>query len=106
MLQRLDGVPRLMAGLLYVAGLRVLECCRLRVQDIDFATNQIVVRGGKGDKDRVTMLPAVAKADLARHLHAVRAEHQSDLAAGAGWVELPMALARKYPNAGREWVWQ
>jgi integron integrase len=105
-LQRLDGVPRLMACLLYGAGLRVLECCRLRVQDIDFATNQIVVRGGKGDKDRVTMLPAVAKADLAQHLYAVRAQHQSDLAAGAGWVELPMALARKYPNAGREWVWQ
>jgi len=102
MLQRLDGVPRLMAGLLYGAGLRVLECCRLRVQDIDFATNQIVVRGGKGDKDRVTMLPAVAKADLAQHLRAVRTQHQSDLAAGAGWVELPTALARKYPNAGRE----
>jgi integron integrase len=106
MLQRLDGVPRLMAGLLYGAGLRVLECCRLRVQDIDFATNQIVVRGGKVDKDRVTMLPAVAKADLAHHLRAVRAQHQSDFAAGAGWVELPTALARKYPNAGRECVWQ
>jgi site-specific recombinase XerD len=95
MLQRLDGVPRLMAGLVYGAGLRVLECCRPRVQDIDFATNQIVVRGGKGDKDRVTMLPAVAKADLARHLHAVRAQHQADLAAGAEWVELPTSLARK-----------
>jgi len=106
MLQRLDGVPRLMACLLYGAGLRVLECCRLRVQDVDFAANQIVVRGGKGDKDRVTMLPAVAKADLARNLQAVRAQHQRDLTAGAGWVELPMALARKYPNAGREWVWQ
>jgi len=105
-LERLDGAPRLMACLLYGAGLRVLECCRLRVQDIDFATNQIVVRGGKGDKDRVTMLPAVAKADLAQHLRAVRAQHQSDLAAGAGWVELPTALARKYPNADREWVWQ
>jgi integrase len=85
-LQRLDGVPSLMACLLYGAGLRVLECCRLRVQDIDFATHQILVRGGKGDKDRVTMLPAVAKADLAGHLRAVRAQHQSDLAAGAGWV--------------------
>jgi len=106
MLQRLDGVPRLMACLLYGAGLRVLECCRLRVQDVDFASNQIVVRGGKGDKDRVTMLPAVTKADLAQHLRAVRAQHQSDLAAGTGWVELPTALARKYPNAGNEWVWQ
>ena len=100
------GAPRLMACLLYGAGLRVLECCRLRVQDIDFATNQIVVRGGKGDKDRVTMLPATAKADLMRHLEAVHAQHHRDLAAGAGWVELPTALSRKYPNAGREWVWQ
>ena len=104
--QWLDGVPRLMAFLLYGAGLRVLECCRLRVQDIDFATNQIVVRGGKGDKDRVTMLPGIAKANLSRHLDVVRAQHQRDLAAGAGWVELPTALLKKHPNAGREWVWQ
>ena len=102
----LDGVPRRMAWLLYGAGLRVLECCRLRVQDIDFTTNQIVVRGGKGDKDRVTMLPAAAKADLARHLEAVHAQHHSDLAAGAGWIELPTALLSKYANAVREWVWQ
>ena len=105
-LVRLDGVSRLMASLLYGAGLRVLECCRIRVQDVDFAANQIVVRGGKGDKDRVTMLPAVIKADLGRHLQAVRAQHQGDIAAGAGSVELPTALARKYPNAGREWAWQ
>ena len=105
-LRPLTGVPRLMASLLYGSGLRLLECCRLRVQDIDFARNQIVVRGVKGDKDRVTMLPGVVKADLARHLEAVRAQHQSDLRRGGGWVELPTALARKYPNAGREWVWQ
>jgi integron integrase len=105
-LQRLEGAPRLMACLLYGAGLRVLECCRLRVQDVDFTANQIAVRGGKGDKDRVTMLPAVAKADLARHLAAARAQHHDDLAANAGWVALPTALLRKYPNAGREWVWQ
>jgi integron integrase len=105
-LQRLEGVPRLMACLLYGAGLRVLECCRLRIQDVDFAMNQIVVRGGKGDKDRVTMLPAVAKADLDRHLETVRVQHQDDLAVGAGWVELPTALLRKYPHAGREWAWQ
>jgi integron integrase len=104
--QRLEGAPRLMACLLYGAGLRVLECCRLRVQDVDFATNQILVRGGKGDKDRTTMLPAVAKPDLVRHLAGVRAQHQGDLIAGAGWVELPTALNRKYPHAGREWVWQ
>jgi integron integrase len=105
-LQRLQGVPRLMACLLYGAGLRVLECCRLRVQDVDFATNQIVIRSGKGDKDRVTMLPAIARADLTQHLEAVRAQHHDDLAVGAGWVELPTALLRKYPNAGREWAWQ
>ena len=105
-LQRLDGVPRLMACLLYGAGLRVLECCRLRVQDVDFAANQIAVRGGKGDKDRVTMLPAVVKADLAAHLEGVRAQHRGDLGVGAGWVELPTALARKYPNAAQEWTWQ
>jgi integron integrase len=105
-LQRLDGAPRLMACLLYGAGLRVLECCRLRVQDVDFATNQIVVRGGKGDKDRVTMLPAMAKLGLVRHLEDVRAQHEADLVMGAGWVELPTALLRKYPNAGREWAWQ
>ena len=64
------------------------------------------MRGGKGDKDRVTMLPAVAKADLAAHLEGVRAQHQGDLGAGAGWVELPTALARKYPNAAQEWAWQ
>ena len=104
-LQGLHGVPRLMACLLYGAALRVLECCRLRVQDVDFTANQIVVRGCKGDKDRVTMLPAIAKADLAPHLQTVRAQHEDDLARGAGWVELPTALLRKYPNAGREWVW-
>jgi integron integrase len=105
-LQGLDGVPRLMAYLLYGAGLRVLECCQLRVQDIDFTTNQIVVRGGKGDKDRVTMIPGIVKAALLQHLELVRAQHHHDLAAGAGWVELPTALHKKYPNAGREWAWQ
>jgi integron integrase len=105
-IERLAGPPRLMACLLYGAGLRVLECCRLRIQDVDFGSNQIVVRAGKGDKDRTTMLPAVAKADIARHLGRVRDQHERDLAAGAGWVELPNALARKYPHAGRQWVWQ
>jgi integrase len=83
-----------------------LECCRLRIQDVDLATNQLLVRGGKGDKDRMTMVPAMAKTELVRHLAGVRTQHHEDLAAGAGWVELPMALARKYPHAGREWVWQ
>ena len=105
-LQRLDGVPRLMAILLYGAGLRLLECCRLRVKDVDFSTNQILIRDGKGRKDRVTMLPAAVKAALAAHVARGREQHQADLRRGAGWVELPGALARKYPNAGREWGWQ
>jgi integrase len=92
-LRRLEGAPRIMAFLLYGAGLRLLECCRLRVQDVDFGSNQIVVRSGKGDKDRVTMLPAAVKPDLARHLERVREQHRRDLETGAGWVELPTALA-------------
>jgi integron integrase len=105
-LRPLRGAPRLMAFLLYGSGLRVLECCRLRVQDVDFGANQIVVRGAKGDKDRVTVLPSMIKRALAQHLETVREQHQCDLRSGAGWVELPTALAREYPNAGREWVWQ
>jgi len=105
-IQGLHGAPRLMAVLLYGAGLRLLECARLRVKDVDFATNQIIVRSGKGDKDRVTMLPAAVKTGLATHLQSVRLQHEVDLRQGAGWVELPWALARKYPNAGREWAWQ
>jgi integron integrase len=105
-LHQLTGVPRIMALLLYGAGLRLLECCRLRVKDVDFATNQIVIRDGKGRKDRVTMLPAAVKTPLMTHLGHVRTQHQADLRRGAGWVELPGALLRKYPNAGREWPWQ
>ena len=105
-LQRLDGVPRLMAVLLYGAGLRLLECCRLRVKDVDFATNQILIRDGKGHKDRVTMLPASVKSVLSAHIERVREQHQADVRHGAGWVELPGALTRKYPNAGRDWGWQ
>jgi integron integrase len=105
-LQRLDGVPRLMAVLLYGAGLRLLECCRLRVKDVDFATNQLAIRDGKGHKDRATMLPTAVKADLHAHLERVRRQHEDDLRHGAGWVELPGALLRKYPNAGRAWGWQ
>jgi len=104
-LQRLDGVPRLMAILLYGAGLRLLECCRLRVKDVDFATNQIAIRDGKGRKDRVTMLPAAVKTELAGHIQRVREQHHTDIRQGGGWVELPGALARKYPNAGRDWGW-
>ena len=105
-LQRLNGVPRIMALLLYGAGLRLLECCRLRVKDVDFAANQIVIRDGKGRKDRVTMIPAAVRTLLVQHIDQVRAQHEADLRRGAGWVELPGALLRKYPHAGREWAWQ
>src|SRR5512145_382866 len=91
-LQRLDGVPRLMALLLYGAGLRLLECCRLRVKDVDFARNQILIRDGKGGKDRVTMLPRAVRESLARHLARVRQQYDLDVRHGAGWVELPWAL--------------
>ncbi|MBI5709902.1 MAG: integron integrase [Candidatus Eisenbacteria bacterium] len=102
----LDGVPRLVATLLYGSGLRLLEGLRLRVKDVDFGANEIVVRAGKGDRDRRTMLPASVKAELSRHLQPVRVQHGDDLLHGAGWIELPGALARKYPAAGREWAWQ
>jgi integron integrase len=102
----LDGPVRLLALLLYGSGLRLLEALRLRVKDVDFARNQITVRGGKGDRDRVTMLPAAVSIDLTKHLETVHEQHEADLRAGAGWVELPWALARKYPHAGREWGWQ
>jgi integron integrase len=105
-LDQLHGTRRLMVLLLYGSGLRLMECVRLRVQDVDFETNQITVRSGKGDKDRVTVLPAVAKDELRRHLQRVQRLHRRDVANDAGWVELPTALARKYPNAGREWAWQ
>ena len=105
-IRQLRGVHRLMAILLYGAGLRLLEAARMRVKDVDFARNQIMVRGGKGDKDRATPLPSVVIADLAKHLEGVKRQHDADLRHGAGWVELPWALARKYPNAGREWAWQ
>ena len=105
-IRRIGGSPRLMALLLYGAGLRLLGCARLRVKDVDFGRSQLVIRGGKGDKDRVAPLPAVVAADLARHLEAVKRQHEEDLQRGAGWVELPGALARKYPHAGREWAWQ
>ncbi len=106
MLDGLVGTQRLMALLMYGAGLRLLECCRLRVKDIDFATNQIIVRCGKGSLDRVALLPQVARSDLACQLEVVRRQHARDLKQNAGWVELPDALARKYPAAGREWHWQ
>jgi integron integrase len=105
-IEQLDGVAWLMVGLLYGAGLRLLECMQLRVKDLDFARNEIVVRQGKGGRDRRTMLPAGLRAPLRTHIEEVRSQHSRDVRRGAGWVELPYALARKYPNAGREWGWQ
>ena len=105
-LEQLDGAPQLVAGLLYGSGLRLLEGLRLRAKDIDFGGNEITVRGGKGDRDRRTMMPGSLKERLETHLQTARRQHDQDLARGAGWVELPGALARKYPNAGREWPWQ
>jgi integron integrase len=105
-LSALDGDRRLAATLLYGAGLRLLECLRLRVKDVDFARAQLVVRSGKGDRDRVTVLPQACQAALRHHLERVRAQHERDLRRGAGWTELPYAFARKAAGAGREWPWQ
>jgi integron integrase len=105
-LSHLKGDRWLMASLMYGAGLRLMECLRLRVQNIDFAANQITVRDGKGFKDRITMMPEVAKGQLLRHLKNIKRIHECDLAEGYGRVQMPYALARKYPNAGQEWIWQ
>jgi integron integrase len=94
------------ARLLYGTGLRVMEALRLRVKDVDFGAGQIVVREGKGFKDRVTMLPESLRASLGEQLERARAWHNLDLAEGRGRVHLPFALARKYPKADREWCWQ
>lgn len=83
-----------------------MECCRLRVKDIDFSRNEIVIRAGKGDKDRHTMLPASIKEPLFKQIEVNPSQHQEDLRKGFGRVALPNALERKYPNAGRDWAWQ
>jgi integrase len=105
-LRHLEGAKWLMASLLYGAGLRLLECLRLRVKDVDFAYLQINVRDGKGMKDRVTMLPMKLVEPLQRQLAKVRQLHERDLREGFGETHLPFALARKYPKAGRAWAWQ
>jgi len=106
LLGRISGTPKLAALLLYGGGLRLLEASRLRVKDIEFGANQLTIRNGKGQKDRVTMLPASAKESLFNHLEQVRRIHREDLNHGFSRVYLPDALARKYPNADREWGWQ
>jgi integron integrase len=105
-LGNLAGDKWLMASLMYGTGLRLMECLRLRVQDIDFSRNEILVRDGKGAKDRITMLPESLKAPLQEHLRAVKAVHEKDLTDGGGRVQMPVALDRKYPNAPKEWRWQ
>lgn len=106
LLQHFEDELALVVGLLYGSGLRLMEATRLRVKDVDFERNEILVRDGKGMKDRVTLLPAALLPGLRLHLERVRAQHRADLMEGFGEVYLPFALARKYPNAPREWVWQ
>lgn len=105
-LAKMNGETKLMAELLYGAGLRLSECLCLRVQDLDLPSGEIVVFNGKGMKDRVTVLPEGIKAALQQHLASVRAVHERDLADGFGRVQIPEALQRKYPNAAAEWKWQ
>jgi len=105
-LRVMSGTHQLIATLLFGTGMRLLECLRLRIKDVDFALNQIVVRDGKGWKDRITMLPQRTKPELQKHLARVREIHRRDLGCGNGRVYLPDALERKFPNANREWAWQ
>ena len=105
-LSRMDGTMWLIASLLYGSGLRIMETLRLRVKDVDFARREILVREGKGFKDRITMLPLSLVEPLKSHLLKVQALHQNDLSTGHGEVFMPMALDRKYPTAGRDWAWQ
>lgn len=106
LLSQLMGTPLLVASLLYGAGLRLTEALRLRVKDLDFEMSQLVVRDGKGEKDRVTMLPQSLHEDLRQQLAQTKRQHDEDLRLGFGEVWLPYALSRKYPNAGREFKWQ
>jgi integron integrase len=106
LLARLDGPVWLVCAFLYGGGLRLLEALRLRVKDIDLERREVVVRRGKGAKDRRTVLPATLIEPLRSHLSTVKAIHEADLASGAGAVAMPDALDRKYPNAAREWIWQ
>ena len=105
-MKRLTGTVWIIVVLLYGAGLRIQECLDLRVKDIDFDRHQIVVRRGKGQKDRRTMLPVAVRERLQAHLRGVKRQHEHDLAHGAGRVILPFALDRKYPNAPADWSWQ
>jgi len=105
-LEHLHGTQNLMARLMYGTGVRLLECLRLRVKDIDFHRRQVTVRKGKGGKDRQTVLPVGLMAPLQEHLIQVQVQHRKDIEKGAGFVEMPTALERKFPNAARSWSWQ
>jgi integron integrase len=105
-LDAMTGVFQVIAKILYGCGLRGIECVRLRVKDVDFGLNQIIVRDGKGKKDRATMLPEEIKLQLEAHLKYVKKQHEADLSRGYGMVFLPDALERKYRNANKEWGWQ
>jgi len=105
-INQLEGYKWLMAQLMYGAGLRLTECLRLRIKDIDFSYQQITVRDGKGGKDRITVLPDIIVENLKRHLEKVKEIHDMDLKAGFGSVYLPYALERKYKHADRSWAWQ
>ncbi len=106
LLAHLEGIYHLMATLLYGSGLRLLECCRLRIKDVDFERNQLTIRCGKGGKDRFALFPQGAKDSLARQVRQVRRQHSEDLSRGAGWVILEEGLRRKLPNAGHSFAWQ
>lgn len=106
LLRCLDGVPWLVASLLYGAGLRLMEALRMRAQDVDFERREITVRSGKGAKDRRTMLPGKVRRPLQSHLQRVKEQHHSDRQRGAGSVALPHAIGRKYPRAAWDWGWQ
>jgi integron integrase len=106
LVSRLTEPYQLMAKLMYDCGLRLMECIRLRVKDVDFEQHQIIVRSGKGDKDRDTLLPDSLIAPLQRQLRYAKTLHENDLERGYDQVYLPYALERKYPNANREWGWQ
>ena len=105
-LDNLHGREWLICSLLYGGGLRLIECLRLRVQDIDFVKNQIIIRNGKGSKDRTTMLPKKVKSALRAKIEEVKKQHMKDLSKGEGSVYLPYALEKKYPSAGKEFKWQ
>ena len=102
----LTGIYKLVAQVMYGGGLRVMECMRLRVKDIDFDNHQIIIRDGKGENDRFTILPDIVIEPMRQHLQQVKITQEKDVQNGFGSVYLPFALERKYPNANKEWIWQ